>query len=115
MIRIQIDGHGRLSRSYDKSVLSTRVTSTKFFTWFAKETGHAGSTKLRFDFKDALPARASVIEAGNDDHFHLMVCDIKRKFDRAKNFTPDLIEFCVVVTDPLWDSGDEEEEEEEDD
>lgn len=111
VIRIQIDGHGRLSRSYDKSTLNTRVTSARFFAWFAQETGHTCSGRLRFDFKDALPAKSSVIEAGNDDHFDLMVCDIKRKFERAKNFAPDLSEFCIVVTDPLWDSGDEDDDE----
>jgi hypothetical protein len=111
VIRIQIDGHGRLSRCYDKSTLNTRITSARFFAWFAKETGHTCSGKLRFDFKDALPAKSSVIEAGNDDHFDLMVCDIKRKFERAKNFAPDLNEFCIVVTDPLWDSGDEGDDE----
>jgi hypothetical protein len=111
VIRIQIDGHGRLSRSYDKSTLNTRITSARFFAWFAQETGHTCSSKLRFDFKDALPAKSSVIEADNDDHFDLMVCDIKRKFERAKNFAPDLNEFCIVVTDPLWDSGDEGDDE----
>jgi hypothetical protein len=111
VIRIQIDGHGRLSRSYDKSTLNTRITSARFFAWFAQETGHTCSGKLRFDFKDALPAKSSVIEAGNDDHFDLMVCDIKRKFERAKNFAPDLNEFCIVVTDPLWDSSDDSDDE----
>lgn len=111
VIRLQVDGHGRLSRSYDKSTLSTRITSTRFFAWFAQETGHTGFDKLRFDFKDALPAKTSVIEAGNDDHFDLMVCDIKRKFERAKNFAPDLNEFCIVVTDPLWNSDDEDDDE----
>jgi hypothetical protein len=110
VIRIQIDGHGRLSRSYDKSTLNTRTTSARFFAWFAEETGHMCSGKLRFDFKDALPAKSSVIAAGNDDHFDLMVCDIKRKFERAKEYTPDMNEFCIVVTDPLWYSGDEDED-----
>jgi hypothetical protein len=108
VIRIQIDGHGRLSRSYDKSTLNTRTTSARFFAWFAQETGHTCSGKLRFDFKDALPAKSSVIAAGNDDHFDLMVCDIRRKFERAKEYAPDLNEFCIVVTDPLWDSDDED-------
>ena len=111
VIRIQIDGHGRLSRGYDNSTLNTRVTSARFFAWFAQETGHTRSGQLRFDFKDALPAKYSVIEAGNDDHFDLMVCDIKRKFERAKNLAPDMHEFCIVVTDPLWDSGDEGDDE----
>jgi hypothetical protein len=31
VIRIQIDGHGRLSSSYDKSALNTRITSARFF------------------------------------------------------------------------------------
>ena len=78
------------------------------------ETGHAPAGTLRFDFKDALPAKSSVVAAGNEDHFDLMVHDIKRKFDRAKEFAPDMNEFCIVVTDPQWDSGDEDEDEDED-
>jgi hypothetical protein len=113
VIRIQIDGHGRLSRSYDKSTLNTRITSSRFFAWFAQETGHTSSGKLRFDFKDALPAKSSVIVAGNGDHFDLMVHDIKRKFDRAKEYAPDMNEFCIVVTDPQWNSRDEDEDEDE--
>ena len=110
VIRIQIDGHGHLSHSYDKSTLNARVTSARFFAWFAQETGRTSSGKLRFDFKDSLPARSSVIVVGNDDHFDLMVRDIRRKFERAKEFVPDLSEFCIVVTDPEWDSGDEDED-----
>jgi hypothetical protein len=114
VVRVQIDGHGRLSRSYDKSALNTRTTNARFFAWFAQETGHAPAGTLRFDFKDALPAKSSVVAAGNEDHFDLMVHDIKRKFDRAKEFAPDMNEFCIVVTDPQWDSGDEDEDEDED-
>jgi hypothetical protein len=58
-----------------------------------------------------LPAKSSVIAAGNDDHFDFMVHDIKRKFDRAKEYVPDMNEFCIVVTDPQWDSCDEDEDE----
>jgi hypothetical protein len=74
--------------------------------------GSSGS--LRFDFKDALPTKSSVIERGNGDHFDLMVYDIKRKFERAKEYAPDMNEFCIVVTDPEWYSGDEDEDEDED-
>jgi hypothetical protein len=110
VIRIQIDGHGRLSRSYDKSVLNTRITNERFFTWFEHETGNYTCTdRLKFDFKDALPAaKSSVIARGNDDHFDLMVQDIKRKFERAKEYASDMNEFCIVVTDPEWDSSDED-------
>jgi hypothetical protein len=107
VVRIQIDGHGRLSRSYDKSTLSTRITCARFFAWFAEETGYSCSTRLRFNFKDAMPVECSTIETGNENHFTLMVRDIKRKLERAQKFAPDLNEFCIVVTDPLWDSGDE--------
>jgi hypothetical protein len=110
-IRLQVDGFGRLSRSYDKSVLNSKVTNTKFFDWFAQETGHTGSRKLKFDFKDALPSKSSIIERDNEDHFDLMIHDIKRKFNHAKAYTPDLNEFGILVTDPMWDSGDEDEDE----
>lgn len=110
-IRIQVDGQGRLSRRYDKSTLNPRITSSRFFAWFAQETGRAAPGKLRFDFKDALPAKSSVIAACNDDHFDLMVRDIRRKFERAVEFVPNMSEFCIVVTDPQWDSGEEDEDE----
>jgi hypothetical protein len=115
VIRIQIDGFGRLSSSYAKSVLNTRITNERFFTWFEQQTGRACCPKLRFDFKDALPAKSRTIERGNGDHFELMAEDIKRKFERAKVIAPDMNEFCIVVTDPNWGSGDEDEDEDEDD
>jgi len=108
VIRIQTDGHGKLSRSYDKSVLNARTTSERFFTWFEHETGgFTCSGRLKFEFKDALPTKSSVIARDNDDHFELMVHDIKRKFERAKEYMPDMNEFCIVVTDPEWNSCDE--------
>jgi hypothetical protein len=115
VIRIQIDGLGRLSRSYDRSVLSTRITNEKFFAWFEQQTGRAYPPKLRFNFKDAPFAKPSTIERGNEDYFELMVKDIKKKFERAKVYTPDMNEFCIVVTDPMWDSGDEDEDEDDED
>jgi hypothetical protein len=109
VLRIQIDSHGRLSHSYDKPPLHARTTSTQFFAWFARETGRTSPStspqKLRFDFKDAVPAKTSVVAAGNDDHFDLMVGDIKRKVERAAEFMPGLKEFCIVVTDPAWVYG----------
>jgi hypothetical protein len=114
VIRIQIDGLGRLSRSYDKSVLNTSITNERFFTWFEQQTGRACSQKLKFNFKDAVSTKPSSIEKGNEDHFGLMVRDIKRKFKRAKVYTPDMNEFCIVVTDPMWDSGEEEDDDDED-
>jgi hypothetical protein len=111
VIRIQVDGLGRLSRSYDKSVLNSKVNNAKFFEWFAQETGHTGSQKLKFDFKDALPSKSSIVERDNEDHFDLMIHDIKRKFNHAQAYTPDMNEFGILVTDPMWDSGDEDEDE----
>jgi hypothetical protein len=120
VLRIQIDCHGRLSHSYDKPPLHARTTSTKFFAWFARETGRTSPStspqKLRFDFKDAVPAKSSVVAAGNDDHFDLMVGDIRRKVERAVEFVPGLKEFCIVVTDPRWvyaGDGDSDEVEDE--
>jgi hypothetical protein len=52
-----------------------------------------------------VPAKTSVVAAGNDDHFDLMVGDIKRKVERAAEFMPGLKEFCIVVTDPAWVYG----------
>jgi hypothetical protein len=65
---------------------------------------------LRFGFKDALPAKFSIIERGNEDHFELVIKDIKSKLERAEVIAPDMNEFCIVVTDPMWDSGKEDEE-----
>jgi hypothetical protein len=63
-----------------------------------------------------VPAKSSVVAAGNDDHFDLMVGDIRRKVERAVEFVPGLKEFCIVVTDPRWvyaGDGDSDEVEDE--
>jgi hypothetical protein len=104
-LRIQVDAAGHLSQRYEKSILHARTSQTQFFAWFARETGRAAPAKLRFDFKDAVPAKSSVVAAGNDDHFELMVGDLARKVARAVEFVPGLAEFCVVVTEPGWIEG----------
>jgi len=110
VIRLQVDGYGRFSRSYGKSVLNPKIANGKFFDWFALETGHKDPQQLRFDFKDALPPKSCVIERNQDDYFELMVNDIKRKFDHARARTPDMKEFAILVTDPTWHSDSEEED-----
>jgi hypothetical protein len=113
VIRIQVSASGQLSNAYPHTVLSARTKCSKFFSWFEQETNRQCSGKLKFDFKDALPAKSSVVERSNEDHFELMVGDIKRKFARAVKLAPDLKEFCIVVTDPEWEE--EREDADEDD
>jgi hypothetical protein len=108
VIRIQVSASGQLSNAYPHTVLSHRTKCSKFFSWFEQETYRQCSGKLKFDFKDALPAKSSVVERSNEDHFELMVSDIKRKFVRAVKLAPDLKEFCVVVTDPEWEEEQED-------
>jgi hypothetical protein len=110
VIRLQVDGYGRFSRSYAKSILNPKIGNGRFFDWFALETGHKDPQKLRFNFKDALPPKSCVIERDQDDYFELMVHDIRRKFKHARERTPDMKEFAILVTDPTWHSDSEEED-----
>jgi hypothetical protein len=113
VIRLQVNSCGVFSHSYDKSFLRPKnLDSGLFFDWFARETSR-NPEKLKFHFKDALPeAKSNIIERGQDDHFELMVKDIKRKFNRTRKYAPDMREFAILVTDPTWhsDNGDEDED-----
>jgi hypothetical protein len=116
VVRLQKDGKGRFSPSYDKSVLRPKVTIAEFFSWFAKQTGYGGMegpSLLKFTFKDAMPApKATGIARGNEDHFSYMRRDIKEQREKARTFMPDFQEFVILVTAPGWGSppGLEEEE-----
>jgi hypothetical protein len=115
IIRLQIDGSGRYSSAFDKSVLRPRITTTEFFSFFANQSGHCapvGPPYLKFTFKDAMPAPTSTeIARGNEDHFNYMRKDIKVQCEKAKKFMGDLKEFVILVTVPGWTTtGDEEEE-----
>jgi hypothetical protein len=106
VIRLQVDGTGRLSVPYEKSALRTKIIVTEFFAWFANQTGHGGSkgpSSLKFTFKDAMPLpTSSTITRDNEDHFNLLRKDIMTQFEKAKKYVPYLKEFAIVVTDPGW-------------
>lgn len=115
IIRLQMDGSGRYSSAFDKSVLRPKITTTEFFSFFANQTGHyapAGPPYLKFTFKDAMPTPTSTqIARGNEDHFNYMRKDIKVQCEKAKRFIGDFKEFVILVTVPGWTiTGDEEEE-----
>jgi hypothetical protein len=114
VVRLQKDGKGRFSPSYDKFVLRPKVTIAEFFPWFAKQTGYGGMDGpnfLKFTFKDAMPVpKATEIARGNEDHFSYMRKDIKEQSEKARTFMPDLKEFVVLVTAPGWGSPGLEEE-----
>jgi hypothetical protein len=116
VVRLQKDGKGRFSPSYDKSVLRPKVTIAEFFSWFAKQTGYGGMegpSLLKFTFKDAMPVpKATEIARCNEDHFSYMRRDIKEQREKARTFMPDFQEFVILVTAPGWGSppGLEEEE-----
>ncbi|PVH75953.1 hypothetical protein DL98DRAFT_574723 [Cadophora sp. DSE1049] len=106
IIRLQIDGIGKVSEPYDRAVLRARITTRDFFTWFVSETGRGGRdtpSSLTFTFKDAMPAPiSSTIRQGNEDHFNLMKRDIQTQFEKANNLASGLKEFAIFVTDPNW-------------
>lgn len=116
IIRLQIDGNGKYSSPFDKSVLRPRITTTEFFSFFANQSGHCapvGPPYLRFTFKDAMPAPTSTeIARGNEDHFNYMRKDIKAQCEKAKKFIVDLKEFVILVTVPGWRTTGADEEEE---
>ncbi|KAL5314649.1 hypothetical protein ACEPPN_017292 [Leptodophora sp. 'Broadleaf-Isolate-01'] len=115
-IRVQVDGTGRFSIPFDKSVLRPKVTTTEFFAWFASQSRHSPPHPphhLKFTFKDAMPVpQATEITAGNEDHFNYMRRDIKAQCEKARSFMPELREFVILVTVPGWVSPGVEEEEE---
>lgn len=115
VIRLQMDGTGKFSAPFDKSVLRPKVTTTEFFAWFATQTQRAGPhgpSFLRFTFKDAMPSpKSTEVARGNEDHFNYMRKDIKAQCEKAKLYMPDLKEFVVLVTVPGSSSTGEEEEE----
>ncbi|KAH7319424.1 hypothetical protein BKA65DRAFT_101929 [Rhexocercosporidium sp. MPI-PUGE-AT-0058] len=116
-IRVQVDGTGRFSIPFDKSVLRPKVTTTEFFAWFASQSRHSPPQPphhLKFTFKDAMPIpQATEITAGNEDHFNYMRRDIKAQCEKARRFMPELREFVILVTVPGWVLPMTEEEEDE--
>ncbi|KUJ24456.1 uncharacterized protein LY89DRAFT_22956 [Mollisia scopiformis] len=115
IIRLQMDGSGKYSPAFDKSVLRpNRITTIEFFSWFASQSGHCppqGPPYLKFTFKDAMPAPTSTeIVRGNEDHFNYMRKDIKIQCEKAKKYMADVKEFVILVTVPGWNTIDEEEE-----
>ncbi|CZR55541.1 uncharacterized protein PAC_05429 [Phialocephala subalpina] len=118
-IRLQIDGTGKFSSPYPKSVLRPKITTTEFFSWFSTQTGHCqphGPRFLKFTFKDAMPVPTSTeIQIGNEDHFGYMRRDVKVQCEKARKWMGGLREFGVLVSVPGWTArlgegeGDEEE------
>ena len=115
IVRLQIDGTGKFSAPFDKSVLRPKVNTTEFFSWFSTQTRRAGPHGppcLKFTFKDAMPLpKATEVSRGNEDHFDYMRKDIKAQCEKAKAYMPELKEFVVLVTVPDWSSPKREEEE----
>lgn len=113
-IRIQIDGTGRFSAPFPKSILRPRLTTTDFFSFIATQTSRNapdGPPCLKFTLKDAMPIPyATEIARGNEDHFNYMRRDIKVQYEKAGKWMPELREFVVLVTVPGWVEGKEEEE-----
>ena len=116
VIRLQVDGSGRYSQAFDKSVLRPKISTTDFFSFFAHQSGHCvpqGPPYLKFTFKDAMPTPTSTeIVRGNEDHFNYMRKDIKMQCEKAKKYMMDLKEFVILVTVPGWTSPNVDEEEE---
>lgn len=108
-IRLQIDGTGKYSSPYPKSVLRPKITTTEFFSWFATQTGHTqphGPQFLKFTFKDAMPVPTSTeIQIGNEDHFGYMRRDVKMQCEKARKWMVGLREFGVLVSVPGWTAG----------
>lgn len=115
-IRVQVDGTGKFSIPFDKSVLRPKINTTEFFSWFASQSRQSPPhppRHLKFTFKDAMPMpQATEISAGNEDHFNYMRKDIKVQCEKAKRFMPELKEFVILVTVPGLVSPNVEEEEE---
>jgi hypothetical protein len=113
--RLQIDGTGKFSAPFDKSVLRPKVNTKEFFSWFSTQTGCGGPHGppcLKFTFKDAMPVpKATEVMRGNEDHFNYMRKDVKTQYEKAKAYMPDLKEFVILVTVPGWLTPKEEEEE----
>jgi len=116
VVRLQMDGAGKFSAPFDKSVIRPKVNTTEFFSWFSTQTRRGdsqGPPCLKFTFKDAMPIpKATEVSRGNEDHFDYMRKDIKAQCERAKAYMPDMKEFVVLVTVPGWVSPKGEEEEE---
>jgi hypothetical protein len=114
VVRLQMDGSGKFSTPFDKSVLRPKLTTTEFFSWFSTQTrcgGSYGPLCLKFTFKDAMPTpKATEVARGNEDHFNYMRKDIKTQCEKARAYMPDLKEFVVLVTVPSSPVGEEEEE-----
>jgi hypothetical protein len=76
IVRLQMDGTGKFSAPFDKSVLRPKVNTTEFFSWFSTQTRRAGPHGppcLKFTFKDAMPLpKATEVSRGNEDHFDYM-------------------------------------------
>lgn len=111
IIRLQMDGTGKFSAPFDKSVLRPKVNTTEFFSWFLTQTRRK-TDRLKFTFKDAMPEpKATEVSRGNEDHFNYMRKDVKAQCEKAKAFMPDLKEFVILVTVPGWSSQQWEDEE----
>jgi hypothetical protein len=111
-IRLQVDGAGKFSKSFDKSFLRPKLTTQDFFPWFTSQTGRDPPC-LKFTFKDAMPnPKSTEVARGNEDHFTYMRRDIKVQCEKAKKFMPELRDFVVLVTVPGWTEPDQQEEEE---
>ncbi|KAE9368700.1 hypothetical protein N431DRAFT_415338 [Stipitochalara longipes BDJ] len=115
IVRLQIDGTGKFSAPFGKSVLRPKVNTTEFFSWFSTQTrrgGPHGPPCLKFTFKDAMPEpKATEVSRGNEDHFNYMRKDVKAQCEKAKAYMPDLKEFVILVTVPGWFTPKGEEEE----
>ena len=53
---------------------------------------------------------SSIIASTNKDYFNLMRKDIRTLFKRAKNYTPKLKEFAILVFNQGWVAIDGEDE-----
>jgi len=115
IVRLQVDGTGKFSAPFDKSVLRPKVNINEFFSWFSMQTrrgGPHGPPCLKFTFKDAMPEpKATEVSRGNEDHFNYMRKDVKEQCEKAKAYMPDLKEFVILVTVPGWSTPKGEEEE----
>lgn len=106
LLRLQMNGAGKLSDVYGKWALGPSVKVAEFFAWFASQTGRGGDEgppSLTFTLKDAAPCpMSSTMTQSNDDLFSSMKRDLLSQLDKTRSYVPNLNEFVVLVTDPGW-------------
>lgn len=131
IFRLQISPSGKFSPPHPKTILRSKTTSTNFFRWFACLanyrslifTSHLTSPisftsdiqrnysgyreipdKLKFTLKDAMPGPSNmVVDRGNIDQFLKIRVDIKKQYDKAMEWCPEMREFEVLITVPGWE------------